>query len=734
MMGSPPSAPRRFVGFVSEVESYTELRGMVYRPATAILRYGALAVVRDERSRRSYLALVADVSERSLLPALDAKRLEEITGMLEEQGAGLADARRVLEALFSPSSDLIAWYSVREVKLRLLGQLLEGGDGFSLALPDQPPRPGSLIEEPDPQLLEQIVSRGLSGGPGLYMGVLAYNPGVSVYLDPRSLTTHAAVLGQTGSGKTETVKRLVAEYAWRKHEFSGSGGVVVFDVAGEYTGYPYQKPDAVPLLDAAVEPALFTEVQPRWLSSAKKTVLVLYDLSTLPLHSRAEVAFGGEVLRLVEYLARRYAGLQQGVKGLLFARHSTYLLEPGRPLQHVSRGQAARLLQEEPLLVVAAPLPDTVSVDYAVELSGSKSEYLPLVLAEVAERLRILGADTIESLTVLQEYVVMAWRAYLEARRAVQGGQAVSRAAAAVRDAVSGAARAAAAASPGGECHALRAAFRGRRVLGDTFISCRAWLYYFALPVAGSDPLAELDAHTVREALSSTDPETGATWRDAIAEGAEGAAYALLEHTWQTVASTVRGLKRASRFASPQLDRALYRLLVERVAGGFTVVHLAPPSRGDTDQPVSRLLEELFSVSVAGYSPDRRTLVVVEEAHNLAPPEGDKASKRALLRIAREGRKWGLSLVLVSQRPGFIDPDVLSQAATLIALRITNPDDLAGVRRSVESASQELVERLPDLEPGQAIISGLAVPERRIPLLTKVDMLAPRRERTADSA
>jgi hypothetical protein len=86
----------------------------------------------------------------------------------------------------------------------------------------------------------------------------------------------------------------------------------------------------------------------------------------------------------------------------------------------------------------------------------------------------------------------------------------------------------------------------------------------------------------------------------------------------------------------------------------------------------------------------------------------------------------------VSQRPGFIDPDVLSQAATLIALRTTNPDDLAGVRRSVESASQELVERLPDLEPGQAIISGLAVPERRVPLLTKVNMLAPRRERAAD--
>ncbi len=176
---------------------------------------------------------------------------------------------------------------------------------------------------------------------------------------------------------------------------------------------------------------------------------------------------------------------------------------------------------------------------------------------------------------------------------------------------------------------------------------------------------------------------------------------------------------------SPFLDVTQYRMLTVRLVSGFSIVHLARPSRGDVLPHVARLLGELFSVASASYAGDHHTLLVVEEAHNLAPADSDTASKRALLRIAREGRKWGLSLVLVSQRPGFIDQGILSQASSLVALRITNPDDLSSLRRGVESATQEAVERLPDLDPGQAIVSGPAVPERRIPLLVHISMLRP---------
>jgi len=195
------------------------------------------------------------------------------------------------------------------------------------------------------------------------------------------------------------------------------------------------------------------------------------------------------------------------------------------------------------------------------------------------------------------------------------------------------------------------------------------------------------------------------------------------------MASIVRGLRRVKRTVSPYLDRALSRRLAERIVDGFTIIHLAPPSIGHVDMHVARFLEELFSVSVAKYRLGRSTLLVVEEAHNLAPAGEDRASKRALLRIAREGRKWGLSLLLVSQRPGFIDSNILSQAASIAAMRITNPDDIAGLRRSVESVSQELVDHLPDLDRGQAVVSGMVVAERKIPLLVMVEKLEPKRQK-----
>jgi len=67
----------------------------------------------------------------------------------------------------------------------------------------------------------------------------------------------------------------------------------------------------------------------------------------------------------------------------------------------------------------------------------------------------------------------------------------------------------------------------------------------------------------------------------------------------------------------------------------------------------------------------------------------------------------------------------MSQTATLVALRVTNPDDIAGLRRGAESASQEFIEKLPDLEQGQTVVAGIAVPERRIPLVVKVEKLKP---------
>ncbi|WP_338248273.1 ATP-binding protein [Pyrodictium abyssi] len=708
-----------FVGFIVSVESYTEARAFVYNPGTRLLRYGALALVEDPRGERSYLALVVDVREHSLMPSVDEERLRQISRLLAARGAEYRDALQVARQLLSPSSSLVRWYSTRELKLRILGELAED----RLAIHEAPPRLTSIVREPPSELLERIVSRGLSvAGRGLYLGTLAYNPEVRVYLDPERLTTHLAVLGQTGSGKTETVKRIVAEYAWRKQFFSNGGGVVVFDVAGEYTGYPYSDPRVVPLLDAALNPSAFTSINASWLTNTRKTVLVPYDLSVISLYQRAEQVYAGDIAAMLEQLAGRYNAQGYRATAVLYARHHIYLVEPHREPRPISRGEAAQLLRAEPFLVVAAPLPDTLRVEEIAELARTRSEYFSLVVADMADRLGLLALDTVVSVKSLAAVAQLTWRTYQSLRSGDRSPHAV---ASRIRSIVQNVINNVLSAEPPERCRAVREAFENQGQLHGVFVDCPAWGTLLSLPLVLQDPAVD-PWSVVEQALDTRIEDTGQTWRETLLRGARLAAQALTEQSWQTMASVVRGLDRVARMVSPLLDAAHYRLLAQRLLEGFSIVHLAPPSRGDTDAAVSRLLDELFHVSVANYRRGRRSLIVVEEAHNLAPTDEDRASKASLLRIAREGRKWGLSLVLVSQRPGFIDPGILSQAATMIALRITNPDDLAGIKRGVESASQEIVERLPDLEPGQALVSGLAVPERRIPLLTRVEMLRPR--------
>ena len=101
--------------------------------------------------------------------------------------------------------------------------------------------------------------------------------------------------------------------------------------------------------------------------------------------------------------------------------------------------------------------------------------------------------------------------------------------------------------------------------------------------------------------------------------------------------------------------------------------------------------------------------VLIEEAHNFAPAGVDIVTTGILKKILAEGRKFGVGVGLISQRPGKLDPDVLSQCNTQFLLRIVNPVDQARVRESVESVGRDLLGELPALTKGQAIISGAAV-------------------------
>ncbi len=111
-------------------------------------------------------------------------------------------------------------------------------------------------------------------------------------------------------------------------------------------------------------------------------------------------------------------------------------------------------------------------------------------------------------------------------------------------------------------------------------------------------------------------------------------------------------------------------------------------------------------------------LVVVEEAHILIPRNRTTLTKEAASRIAREGRKFGIGLCLVSQRPKNIDEDALSQTNNKIILKLVEPSDQQYVQRATETLSEELLRLLPSLNTGEAIVLGLMTP---LPALVKID-------------
>jgi uncharacterized protein len=102
-------------------------------------------------------------------------------------------------------------------------------------------------------------------------------------------------------------------------------------------------------------------------------------------------------------------------------------------------------------------------------------------------------------------------------------------------------------------------------------------------------------------------------------------------------------------------------------------------------------------------------LIVLDEAHRFLREGSDTAATRVCSRIAKEGRKYGAGLLSVTQRPSDIDPGVVSQAGTMIALRVTNAADRAAVRSTAPDDLTGLTDLLPVLRTGEALVLGEAM-------------------------
>lgn len=105
--------------------------------------------------------------------------------------------------------------------------------------------------------------------------------------------------------------------------------------------------------------------------------------------------------------------------------------------------------------------------------------------------------------------------------------------------------------------------------------------------------------------------------------------------------------------------------------------------------------------------------IICEDAHRYAPAARDGGfapTRRALVRIAKEGRKTGVSLWVVSQRPTELDPTILSQCNTIFAMRLANQADQEALRAAIPDASTSLLSCLPSLGLGEAVAVGEGVP------------------------
>ena len=117
----------------------------------------------------------------------------------------------------------------------------------------------------------------------------------------------------------------------------------------------------------------------------------------------------------------------------------------------------------------------------------------------------------------------------------------------------------------------------------------------------------------------------------------------------------------------------------------------------------------------------RPLLVVMEEAHRYLSSDVDGAARGMVQRIVKEGRKFGIGAMIVSQRPVEIDETILSQCATFIALRLTNASDRNKVQAALPDSLAGIVDSLPVLRTGEAIIVGEAA---RLPIRCRVTLPA----------
>jgi hypothetical protein len=192
--------------------------------------------------------------------------------------------------------------------------------------------------------------------------------------------------------------------------------------------------------------------------------------------------------------------------------------------------------------------------------------------------------------------------------------------------------------------------------------------------------------------------------------------------------------------ADPRYTFMFSGMLVSDSMGGFVAKLFRLPSQGRpisivdvsgvpsevTSVVVSVLARMVFDYAIWSRTEAQRPLLLVcEEAHRYVPKDensGGQSVRRILERIAKEGRKYGVSLGLITQRPSDLAEGVLSQCGTIISMRLNNDRDQACVRAAMPEGARGFLDAIPALRNRECIVCGEGV---AIPIRVRFDDLEP---------
>jgi DNA helicase HerA-like ATPase len=202
------------------------------------------------------------------------------------------------------------------------------------------------------------------------------------------------------------------------------------------------------------------------------------------------------------------------------------------------------------------------------------------------------------------------------------------------------------------------------------------------------------------------------------------------EGTIQALKRKLKTLERVMRDVFDKYGTDIPHLVVPHQV---TIIDCSLAPQGVRRSVVSYLSKELLSARVnklndlEGNTLDYPLLFVVEEAHNYAGEALSHSCKSQLQRVASEGRKFGIGLCVISQKPSKIDEEILSQCNTGIYMHITNPRDKEHIKKSFESINDAIISDLDSLDVGECIIAGAMLD---IPfLMCTVDFIEVTKER-----